>query len=113
MKLKDCTKDELLFIIGYLEQCGPGHYSHYINRALIEVTASRERKKLDRADELNEVIMQKLEEYSALVAPYDGKPLRDMPDEVVRKAARLLGEMKKAEAEWRRFMEIGKGRPKV
>ena len=106
MKLKDCTKEELIFVIERLQFYSlSGDY--YVQRALGDVEEEREARKLREARRLSALQNQKMQEYIDLLAPYDGKRLVDIPDSVFNKAYAAMREVKKAEREWNKIMGIG------
>lgn len=84
MKLKDCTKAELIFVIKRLQLYSLSD-GHYIQLALRDVGEERERKKMDEARKAADYAFQKRQEYIDLLAPYEGKRLVDIPDSVLKK----------------------------
>ena len=82
MKLKDCTKAELIFVIKRLQLYSLSD-GHYIQLALRDVEAERDRRKFDEAKRLSNYSFQKRQEYIDLLAPYDGKRLVDIPASVL------------------------------
>lgn len=48
MTLKNCTKEELIFVIERLELYNPSQ-KHFVQRALNDVEMQREEKKIDEA----------------------------------------------------------------
>lgn len=106
MTLKDCTKEELIFVIKRLQLYNLSG-SHYIQLALRDVEAERDRRKFDEAKRLSNYSFQKLQEFIALMASYDGKRLVDIPDSAFNKAYAAMREVKKAEREWNKIMGIG------
>ena len=71
MTLKECTKEELIYIINYIAErlvfkdCK-------IQSALIDVEYMRSNKKLNKATELLQIASQKRNEYINIMKPYDG-----------------------------------------
>lgn len=63
MKLKDCTKEELILVIERLQfysLCG----REYVQRALCDVAELREARKLEEARRLLALQSQKIQEYN-------------------------------------------------
>ena len=110
MKLKDCTKAELIFVIKRLQMYSLSD-GHYIQLALRDVEEERERKKMDEAKRLSNYSFQKLQEFIALMASYDGKRLVDIPDSALNKAYAAMREVKKAEREWNKIMGGADAKP--
>lgn len=105
MTLKDCTKEELIFVIKRLQFYNLNS-GHCILRALNDVERRREERKYDDARRLLEFSRQKTEEYVDLLSPYDGKPVVNIPPGVMKQAAAAMQEVRAAELEWCRLMGI-------
>lgn len=103
MRLKDCTKDELIFVIKRLQMYSLSD-GHYIQLALRDVGEERERKKMDEARKIADYAFQKRQEYIDLLAPYEGKPLSDIPASVLEKADSAMKEAQKADRKWNKIM---------
>lgn len=110
MKLKDCTKAELIFVIKRLQMYSLSD-GHYIQLALRDVEAERDRRKFDEAKRLSNYSFQKRQEYIDLLAPYDGKRLVDIPDSVFNKASAAMREAEKADRKWNKIMEGADAKP--
>ena len=110
MRQKDCTKDELIFVIKRLQMYSLSD-GHYIQLALRDVGEERERKKMDEARKIADYAFQKRQEYIDLLAPYEGKRLVDIPDSVFKKADAAMREAKKADRRWNKIMGIGDAKP--
>lgn len=59
---------------------------------------------MDRADALAKRADEARRRYIALLAPYEGKRLMDIPSAVLERCQRLLDEARKADKEWTRLM---------
>lgn len=103
MNLKDCTKDELIFVIKRLQLYSLSD-GHYIQLALRDVEEEREARKLEEARRLSGLQNQKMQEYIALMRPYEGMPLKDIPENVFAKADAALQEARAADMKWRKLM---------
>lgn len=111
MTLKDCTKEELLFVIERLRFYNAEN-NFYARRALSDVHFQRERKKLEKAEELIAYSREKQEEYRRILEPYAGMPLTEIPVSVVEPAAAVMSEIQEADRQWDKLMGIGKpGKP--
>ncbi len=106
MKLKDCTKEELIFVIGRLQFYGLDVGDYYINRALRDVEERRESQKIEEAKRLLKHANEKHLEYMKLISPYIGQPITSIPDEVVEKADAAQKEFETANLRWCKLMGI-------
>lgn len=101
-RLADCTKAELIWIIKYLTN-GTGQGSQ-LDRALDYIWYQRTDQRMDRADALAKRADDARRRYIALLAPYEGKRLIDIPASVLERCQRLLDEARAADREWARLM---------
>ncbi len=106
MTLKDCTKEELIFIIKRLQFYSFSGGSYYVDRALRDVEYERESKRLAEAKRLSSHAAQKLQEYIDLLAPYEGKRIIDIPDSVIKKADVAMKAAQAADSKWDKLMGI-------
>lgn len=106
MTLKDCTKAELLWIIDWL--CNHSMFRHdlEIKRALNALEYEQEQRKLDEADRLNEESARLRQQYVELLTPYEGKPILDIPADVLDHASAILEEAQALEEKWNRLMKL-------
>lgn len=102
MTLKDCTKEELLYIIGRFDIYDRG----LLDRFLSEVNYNRERKRLEEAGKAAEEAREKRVKYFELLKPYEGKPILDVPISVINEAERLMKEAQRADEKWAKLMNI-------
>ena len=106
MKLKDCTKEELIHIVNYIAgRISLLNKDYYIESALAEVEYKRKRKMLDRAEELNQLSAQKRNAYIEILKPYNGMKYADIPFDVLCRASALQKEAQKADKEWVKIMK--------
>lgn len=89
MKLKDCTKEELIFVIERLQFYSLSN-DHCVQKALGDVEEEREARKLREARRLSALQKQKMQEYIFLTSPYEGVPLMDVPEDVFIRADAAL-----------------------
>lgn len=110
MTLKDCTKEELIFVIERLQFYSlSGDY--YVRRALCDVAEQREERKLEEARRLSALQNQKMQEYISLMRPYEGISLMDVPEDVLDRADAAMKEAHSADMKWRKLMGIGTAKP--
>lgn len=103
MRLKDCTKEELIFVIERLQFYSlSGDY--YVQRALRDVAEQREDRKLEEARRLAALQNQKMQEYISLMRPYEGRSLMDVPEDVLNRADAAIKEARSADMKWRKLM---------
>ena len=103
-RLADCTKAELIQIIKHLTNGADQDLR--LARALDYIWYQRTDQRMDRADALAKRADEARRRYIALLAPYEGKRLMDIPASVLDRGQRLLDEARKADKEWARLMGI-------
>lgn len=101
-RLADCTKAELIQIIKHLTNGTDQDLR--LARALDYIWYQRTDQRMDRADALAKRADDARRRYIALLAPYEGKRLMDIPTSVLDRGQRLLDEARKADKEWARLM---------
>lgn len=101
-RLADCTKAELIQIIKHLTNGADQDLR--LARALDYIWYQRTDQRMDRADALARRADEARRRYIALLAPYEGKRLMDIPTSVLGRGQRLLDEARKADKEWARLM---------
>ena len=105
MTLKQCTREELIFVIERLMFYSLSN-EHYLHRALNDVEDQRFEKKMEECRRLLHLASQKSREYVELMKPYEGKPISDVPSSVLKKAGNLLKESTAADMRWKKLMGI-------
>lgn len=88
MKLEDCTKDELIHFIK--RNC---LYSN--DRLEFDVLMFRSERIMQKSAHEGRCAVKALGDYIAIMKPYDGKPIRDIPDNVIKRAS---GHLKRHES---------------
>lgn len=101
-RLADCTKAELIQIIKHLTNGADQDLR--LARALDYIWYQRTDQRMDRADALAKRADDARRRYIAILAPYEGKQLMDIPTSVLDRAQRLLDEARKTDKEWARLM---------
>ena len=74
---------------------------------LAHLEYKKEQDRLDQAQKLSQTAYDLTLEYNALLAPYEDKTWRDIPDAVNSEALALLKRIKQADQKWRKLMGIG------
>lgn len=106
MKLEDCTKDELIYLIrnGHLQ------YWRNENEYVIHGLLYRSEKINDEILAENELCQTALREYVELLKPYEDKRILDIPTPVIKKAdaayKRYQLHRKKGDAADRKWNEL-------
>lgn len=106
IKMTDCTKSELLWVVKQAEKLSLGNVSQYINRALIDLEYKRGIDRITKAKELAKISHKAAMEYVMILQPYEGKPIMDIPMEVLKKADLALKRSKNANTEYCKLMKI-------
>ena len=78
-----------------------------LDRILADLEYKKEQDRLDQAQKLSQTACDLTLEYNALLAPYEDKTWRDIPDAVNSEALALLKRIKQADQKWRKLMGIG------
>lgn len=110
MTLKDCTKEELIFVIKRIQLYSLSN-DHCVQRALCDVAEQREERKPDEARRLSALQNQKMQEYISLMRPYEGRSLMDVPEDVLNRADAAIKEAHSADMKWRKLMGICAAKP--
>lgn len=103
-RLANCTKAELIQIIKHLTNGADQDLR--LARALDYIWYQRTDQRMDRADALAKRADDARRRYIAILAPYEGKRLMDIPTSVLDRGQRLLDEARRADKEWARLMGI-------
>lgn len=104
MKLKDCTKDELIYLIqrrGFL--FGDTDIQ-------LDILLFRQQRLIAESDSVFSKAQDELTTYIELMSPYEGKPMASIPIGVIRKASeamkRRMAHMKRYEVLEARYKKI-------
>jgi len=106
MTIKDCTKQELIYIIKYLSSYGVYNIDIYVERALNDIEYKRELKRLEKADELAKVAHDARMHYCDYLKKYEGVPILDIPQEEIETAHRFIKIAQNADKEYSKIMGI-------
>ena len=108
MTLKQCTKEELIRIINYLQtRCENGEY--YTDRALSDIQYEHQRKEIKEAERWAQISHDATMEFVRVMEPYDGLPPSEVPLCVLERARELIETQKRADKEFNRLMHIDTG----
>ena len=102
-RLKKLSKDDLIWIITRMSSFGQGYY---LEEALRSLELLKNEEKYNKADELSKKSLQYRQEYIDLLAPYDGKPIKDIPYSILEKASDAMEKAQKLDKQWARLMGI-------
>lgn len=106
-KIKKCSKSDLLWIVERL--CCFDSNVYHVNIALRELNHMKEMQRIDEADEYAKLADEKRKEHIELITPYAGKPISDIPDDVLKKSAKLMREARTAEMKYCQLIGIKEG----
>lgn len=82
MKLNDCTKDELIYLI---DRCGPRPFDFEL-----AILFYRQDKVMEQCHICQDEANALLGKYIALMKLYDGKPYGEVPDKIIQQAKRNM-----------------------
>lgn len=97
MKLSDCTKAELLWIIEQVKKHSIGNIDWSIQQALADL-------RFKKADEQAMIAYDARMKFIETMKPYDGWPMSDIPPSVLKTAAEWIKKSEKAGKQWDRLM---------
>lgn len=104
MKLSDCTKADLLWIIKTM--CKYDLSDRTLRLALNDLAYEKERERIDRADQLVKTARDASQRYIELLKPYEGMPILDVPLDVLKQADAALAESRAANKQWAKLMGV-------
>lgn len=99
LKPSDLTKAELLQVV---EMLAFGANEYYLDRALGRIEMQRNDAHHERCQKLIDEEKQHYDAYFELLRPYDGKPIKDIPQDVMNRALSELDKAQAAGQEWNR-----------
>lgn len=101
MKLKDCTKEELLYIIKRLTWLD----NSCLQRILNEVEYEQVKKKLAEAEKWSKIADDCLKKYIDILKKYEGKKATDIPLSDWLEMERLLKDREKADKKYDKLIK--------
>ena len=107
LTLNQCTREDLIWIINrILQRTSFNNQDYELLRALNDLEYEKEKQQIAEADRIGKQSKQKWDEYIAILAPYDGKPIKDIPLEVLTKAQRVYDEAIALDKKWSKMMGL-------
>lgn len=99
LKPSDLTKAELLQVVEMLAEAAN---EYYLDRALGRIEMQRNDAHHERCVKLIDEEQKHYTAYFDLLRPYDGKPIKDIPQDVMNRALSELDKAMAAGQEWNR-----------
>lgn len=107
LTLNDCTKADLIWIVKrVLQMTTLNNADYYLNMALSDLAYEKKRKDFEEAEKVVEQSHQKWQEYIDILAPYDGKPIKDIPMDVLTKAQKVHDEAIALDKKWSLLLRV-------
>ena len=103
-KLRKLSKEDMIWCILEFEKRSFGWPS--LGAILADLKCKKDVDNIDRCKMLSKKAHDKTMEYYALIKPYEGKPLAEVPNGVYERALMLLREAEAADKEWFRLSGI-------
>lgn len=103
LKPSDLTKAELLQVV---EMLAFGANEYYLDRALGRIEMQRNDAHHERCRKLIDEEQKHYAAYFDLLRPYEGKPIKDVPSDVLEQATAELDKARAAGQEWNRRNRI-------
>lgn len=104
MTLKDCTKDELIFIINNFKKYAFSQGDYYLSQCLHDVEHRRFLKRQEEADRQAVISHQSRQAYFEFLKKYEGTKLSEIPPEEFERAKGLLDAAEKADQKYMRLI---------
>lgn len=101
MTVKDCTKDELIYIIDRLTLLD----KYRLNTILHEVEYNRIKKKLAESERWSQISDSCRQKYIEILKKHEGKKVVDIPLSELKKAEQLLKDAEKADKEYTKLIK--------
>lgn len=107
LRLKDCNKDDLIWVINrILQRTCLDNRDIELERALNDLWYEKEKERINKSEKLAEVAKQKWDEYIDILKPYDGCKLIDIPVNIVEKATKAYNDALSADKKWMKIMGL-------
>lgn len=104
MKLNDCTKADLLWLIKRM--CQLNLSDRALHTALRDLEYHKEREQTGKAQQQLEIQRAATNRYIEILRAYEGKPISAVPMAVLEEADAALAEVREADRKWRKLMGI-------
>lgn len=106
MTLKECTKEELIYIINRLTDRQFSSNAYYVEGILIDIEHKRSLKKISEAENWAIISHDARMKYSEFLKKYEGKRLVDIPTDEILKAEELIKTAERADKKYMQLMGI-------
>lgn len=103
--LERLSKADLIWVIRRMSSLGN---EYYLKQAMNDLRYEKELQRITEAEKYSRVANEARLEYIALLEPYDGVRLVDIPIDVLNTAEVLMKEARAADKQCMRLMSIGK-----
>ena len=103
VNLAKYTKEDLIWIIEYFIKW-KGEF--YFERAISELEYKKDIDRIHEAEKYAMAANEKRMAYCDLLAPYDGKPIKDIPLTVLNMAEKLMKEAQAADKKYMKLMGL-------
>lgn len=100
MTLKDCTKEELIFIIDNFKRYAFSNGDYYLTQCLHDVEHQRFLKRQKEADRQAEISHNNRQAYIEFLKEHEGKKLSEIPPEEFERAKVFLAAAEKADRKY-------------
>ena len=104
MKLTDCTKADLIWVIKRM--CQLNLSDRELRTALRDLEYYKERERTGKAQRQLEIKRAATNRYIEMLRPYEGKPITAVPMAVLEEADAALAEARAADRKWRKLMGV-------
>lgn len=101
MTVKECTKDELIFIIERLTWFD----THHLHMILHDLEYERIKKKLAESERWSQIADSCRQKYIEILKKHEGKKVVDIPLSELKKAEQLLKDAEKADKEYTKLIK--------
>lgn len=104
MKLTDCTKADLIWVIKRM--CQLNLSDRELRTALRDLEYYKEREQTAKAQQQLEIQRAATQRYIKILRTYEGKPITAVPMAVLEEADAALAEARAADRKWRKLMGV-------
>lgn len=107
LTLNKCTREDLIWIINrILQRTSFNNQDYELMRALNDLEYEKEKRQIAEADRIGDQSKQKWGEYIAILDQCDGKPIKDIPPDVLTRAQRVYDEALALDKKWSKLMGL-------
>ena len=105
MTLKECTKEELVFIIKRFKFYAFSQGEYYLQRCLQDVEYERVKKKLAESEKWGKVADSCRQRYIEILEKHEGKRLIDIPQSDIKEMEQCLKDAERADNKYEKLIE--------